>query len=136
MAKFKVGYRTRLKLQKAIQQVIRNEGLIDTRTLYNSVRISTVEGDLNRINITINAVYYYAFLDLGTRDIARFRITDQALESGLGREFLSDVIGEYMEWLIATYPILQVARINEPTVTYGYNLFGDPTGQYNGLYTP
>lgn len=136
MAKFKVGYKTRLKLQKAIQQTIRNEGLIDTRTLYNSVRISTVEGDLNRINITINAVYYYAFLDLGTRDIARFRITDKALESSMGREFLSDVISEYMEWLMATYPILQVARINEPTVTYDYNLFGDPTGQYNGLYTP
>jgi hypothetical protein len=44
---FKVGYKTRNKLQRAIQRVIRDEGLVQEETLLNSVRISSTTGDLN-----------------------------------------------------------------------------------------
>lgn len=140
MAKFKVKYKTRVKLQKAIMSVIRKEGLLDTYTLLNSVRISAVEGDLNRLNITINAVYYYMFLDKGADlwnggKIHAFKLTEQAIESAAGKEFLSDVVQQYMDWLIATYPLLEVGRIvNQPKVSYTYNLYGDPDGKWNGVF--
>jgi len=140
MAQFKASYKTRFKLQKAIQQVIRQESLMNTYALLNSVRVSSVSGDLNRLTITINAVYYYMFLDKGASlwndgYIAPFRITERALESPLGVEFQESLVQEYFDWMDRTYPILEVAKIlTEPEINYRYDLFGDETGKWKGIY--
>jgi hypothetical protein len=140
MAQFKASYKTRFKLQKAIQQVIRQESLMNTYTLLNSVRVSSVSGDLNSLTVTINAVYYYMFLDKGAdlwNDgiIAPFRITERALESPLGVEFQEGVVQEYLDWMDKNYPILEVAKIlKDPTVSYQYQLYGDPDGTWNGIF--
>ena len=142
MAKtFKIKYKTRVKLQKAIQQIIRQEGLIQEYTLLNSVRISSATGDLNKLYLTINAVYYYMFLDKGANlwnggVIAPFNITRRALDSTLGKQFQDDAVQEYVNWMIANYPILDVGRIavDKLKIEIQYNLFGDPKRVWDGIY--
>ena len=80
MATFKVNYATRNKLAKALQKEIRSLGLIDTGALYDSIRISAMTGDeLNKVNITINAMYYYLFLDEGTKRDGEIMIAPQKI---------------------------------------------------------
>jgi hypothetical protein len=142
MAKeFKVGYKTRNKLQRAIQKVIRDEGLIQEYTLLNSVRISSTTGDLNQLYVTINAVYYYMFLDEGAEldnggYIKPFDITEQALSSSLGRQFQQECVDAYIAWMLNEYPILEVGRIavDKLSINIKYNLFGDDGGNWNGQF--
>lgn len=141
MAKeFKVGYKTRNKLQRAIQQDIQRKGLVDTYALKDSVRISAVQGDLNRITLTVNAIYYFMFLDKGADlwnggVIQPFNIIDDSIKSSLGQQFLTEVVDSYMAWLLAEYPILEVGRIvSEPKIFVRYNLYGDPNGTWNGMF--
>jgi hypothetical protein len=142
MAKtFKIKYKTRVKLQKAIQQIIRQEGLLQEYTLLNSVRVSSATGDLNKLYLTINAVYYYMFLDGGADlwnggVIAPFKITERALDSSLGRQFQEDAVQEYVAWMTDNYPILDVGRIavDKLKIEIKYNLFGDDSGKWNGIF--
>jgi hypothetical protein len=142
MAKtFKIKYKTRVKLQKAIQQIIRQEGLLQEYTLLNSVRVSSATGDLNKLYLTINAIYYYMFLDGGADlwnggVIAPFKITQRALESPLGKQFQEDAVQEYVAWMTDNYPILDVGRIavDKLKVEIKYNLFGDDSGKWNGIF--
>lgn len=141
MAKeFKVGYKTRNKLQRAIQQDIQRKGLVDTYALKDSVRISAVQGDLNRITLTVNAIYYFMFLDKGADlwnggVIEPFNIIDDSIQSNLGQQFLTEVVDSYMAWLLENYPILEVGRIvSEPRIFVRYNLYGDPNGTWNGMF--
>jgi hypothetical protein len=142
MAKtFKIKYKTRVKLQKAIQQIIRQEGLLQEYTLLNSVRVSSATGDLNKLYLTINAVYYYMFLDGGADlwnggVIAPFKITERALDSALGRQFQEDAVQEYVAWMTDNYPILDVGRIavDKLKIEIKYNLFGDESGKWNGIF--
>ena len=115
---------------------IRKKGLIDTKTLYDSVRISSATGDLNKLYITINAMYYYMFLDRGTATIARQYITQDALKSSLGVQFQQEAVDAYMAWMIENYPILDVGKImiDNLKVEVKYNLFGDPDGAWNGTF--
>jgi hypothetical protein len=142
MAKtFKIKYKTRVKLQKAIQQIIRQEDLMKDYTLLNSVRVSSATGDLNKLYLTINAVYYYMFLDGGADlwnggVIPPYKITERALDSSLGRQFQEDAIQEYVQWMTANYPILDVGRIavDKLKIEIKYNLFGDDSGKWNGIF--
>jgi len=142
MAKrFKVKYGTRVKLQKAIQQIIMQETLVDKRALYDSIRISSTTGDLNQLYVTINAIYYYMFLDGGADlwnggKIAPFKITEKALASPLGQQFQEECVQAYVDWMINNYPILDVGRIavDKLNINIKYNLFGDPDGVWDGEY--
>jgi hypothetical protein len=142
MAKqFKVKYATRVKLQKAIQQVIRKEGLVQEYTMLDSIRISSTTGDLNQLYVTVNAMYYYMFLDEGAElwnggYIKPYNITEQALNSSLGRQFQQDCVDAYVQWMLDNYPILDVGKIavNKLSINIKYNLFGDPNGSWNGEY--
>lgn len=143
MAQFKVKYKTRAHLQRAIQQEISSLGLIDDGTMRASIRVSSVVGDLNQLNITINAIYYYMFQDLGATgagagrnvDIRPNYITQKAIESANGQRFLDETIQQYMEWLTEEYPILEVAKLKiNPNVILTYNLFGDAEGKWNGIF--
>lgn len=129
MATFKVKYATRNKLAKSLQKEIRDLGLIDLGTLYDSIRISAMTGDeLNKINITINAMYYYLFLDEGTsRGIEPYSITDKWLQRGDVRDILAEVTQDYIAWQFEKYPLLDMARIlNNPIVSIKFNWIDSP----------
>ncbi len=138
MASFKVKYRTRLKLQRAIQQEISKLGLVDTGALRASIRISAVTGDLNQVTLTINCLYYYVFLDLGTKDIAKQNITEKALRSSNGKKFMEETVQAYVDFLSEEFPILDVATLSiSPVVTLQYSTFGSDDPSYpNGIYSP
>ena len=145
---FKIKYPTRFKLQKAIQQTITqisfNESGEGTGTMHDSIRISAATGDLNQLYVTINAIFYYMFLDKGAKltnggEIRPYFITQKAIDSPLGQQFISDAIGEYLVWMQANYPILDVATINvtpdNVKLNITYNLFGsDGIKNWDGKY--
>jgi len=137
---FKVKYRTRQKLQRAIQQQIRRLGLVDTKAMEDSIRVGATVGDLNRITITINAIYYYYFQDNGANlwnggILAPQNITQKALESPNGVKFLSETVEAYMAYLAEEYKILNVAKLKiNPEVVIEYQLYGDPSGKWNGTF--
>jgi hypothetical protein len=144
---FKIKYKTRFKLQKAIQQTINqigfNESGEGTGTMHDSIRISAASGDLNQLYVTVNAIYYYMFLDKGAilwngGEIRPQFITQKALDSPLGQQFISDAIGEYLEWMQKTYPILDVATVkvtpDNIKLNITYNLFGADGGKWNGNF--
>jgi hypothetical protein len=129
MATFKVKYATRNKLARSLQKEIRDLGLIDFGTLYDSIRISAMTGDeLNKINITINAMFYYLFLDEGTsRGIPPYSITDKWLQRGDVKDILAEVTQEYIAWQFEKYPILEMAKIlNNPVVSIKFNWIDSP----------
>lgn len=134
---FKVTYRTREKLQRAIKQTIVRKGLVDTRTMLDSIRISSGTGDIGQLSLTINCIYYYVFLDLGTVNIAAQNITQDALNTGAGQDFLNSIYQEYVDWISVNYPILDNARLEISKFEVLYNTFGG--GEYgypDGIYNP
>ena len=129
MASFKVKYATRNKLARSLQQEIRSLGLVDTGALYESVRISAMTGDeLNTINMTINAMFYYLFLDEGTsRGIPPYSITDNWLRRSDVQTILAEVTQEYIAWQFEKYPLLEMARIlNNPKISIQFNWIDSP----------
>lgn len=131
MAQFKVKYATRNKLARSLQKEIRTLGLIDTGSLFDSVRISSVSSPkLNVIDLTINAMYYYFFLDEGTsRGIPPYSITDSWLRRTDTQQAISDIVQEFMIWQLKEYPLLDSARIlNNPKVNIEFNWIDDPYG--------
>lgn len=133
MATFKVKYATRNKLARALQQEIRQLGLVDTGALYESVRISAMTGnELNVINMTINAMFYYLFLDEGTqRDgqqmIPPYSITDSWLRRGDVKAIIAEIVQEYIAWQFKQYPLLEMAKIlNNPKVFIKFNWIDSP----------
>lgn len=131
MGAFKVKYATRNKLAKSLQKEIRSLGLIDTGALYDSVRISTVSSPkLNVIDITINAMYYYLFLDEGTvNGIPPYSITDSWLRRSDVKQIITEIVNEFVKWQLLEYPLLDMAKIlNNPTVNIMFNWIDDPIG--------
>ena len=129
MSKFKVKYATRNRLAKSLQKEIQALGLVDTWALYDSIRISAVSSpSLNVIDITINALYYYFFLDEGTsRGIPPYSITDKWLSRQDVKTILADVVKEFIEWQLKEYPLLEMAKIlNSPRVNIKFNWIDDP----------
>jgi hypothetical protein len=129
MASFKVKYATRNKLARSLQQEIRSLGLVDTGALYESVRISAMTGDeLNTITMTINALFYYLFLDEGTsRGIPPYSITDNWLRRSDVQAILAEVTQEYIAWQFEKYPLLEMARIlNNPKISIQFNWIDSP----------
>ena len=134
---FKVKYATRNELAKSLQREIQTLGLVDTRALYDSVRVSAVGSDqLNQINITINAVYYYFFLDDGTVNMPAFNITENWLSKGDTKSILSEIVQQFIEWQFAEYPLLNMAKLlNNPKVNIFFNWIDDPYGLPTAPYS-
>lgn len=138
---FNIKYKTRLKLQRAIQQQIRSRELLDTFTMVESIKISSATGDLNTLYITVNCIYYYVFHDLGykLKDGTTMRaqnMTADALASSLGQEFQKECVDAYIKWMMDNYPILSVGNImvDNLKVKYRYNVFGGEEYGYSGIY--
>jgi hypothetical protein len=142
MAKeFKIKYATRAKLQKAIQQEIKAKGLIQDWAMHDSIRISSATGDLNTLYVTINCMYYYVFQDRGANltnggVIDPQFITYDAFNSSMGMQFKSEAFDQYVSWMMANYPILDVGNIivEKMKVKYRYNVIGGQEWGYTGFY--
>jgi len=125
---FNILYPTRRKVANVLKNVIKQEALIDTGTLYDSVRINakvTLEGNLR---IQIVAAYYFGFLNNGTISIAPFdlvrKFNTQLEQSGL----ISEMYGQYVSKLAQTYPILELGGLLRKKVKVIYDfqpLFGE-----------
>lgn len=134
MATFKVKYPTRNKLARSLQKEIKNVlGLYDTGDLYRSVRISAMTGTkLNVVEITINALYYYLFLDEGTmvdgeQRIPPYYITENWLNRSDTQQILGEIAKEYIQWQFETYPFLEMAKIlNQPKFDVKFNWIDSP----------
>ena len=127
--KFKVKYATRNKLARSLQKEVRTLGLIDTGALYDSIRISAVSGDvINELLITINAMYYYLFLDEGTsRGIPPYSITDKWLQRSDTQAIIGEIVGEYIAYQFEVYPLLDLAPIlNNPKIQIQFNWIDSP----------
>lgn len=127
--KFKVKYATRNKLARSLQKEVRQLGLIDTGALYDSIRISAVSGEvINELLITINAMYYYLFLDEGTsRGIPPYSITDKWLQRSDTQSIIGEIVGEYIAYQFEVYPLLDLAPIlNNPKVEIQFNWIDSP----------
>jgi hypothetical protein len=129
---FKLKYKIRNKAAKVLKRVIAEDGLIDTGTLYDSVRINakfTTEGNLR---IEILAAYYFGFLNNGTITIEPYdlvRTFNLRLES---EGIISEMYAQYIEWLSGKYPLVQVAGMlrKKQSVLYDFNpLFGEFLGE-------
>lgn len=137
MATFKVKYATRNKLAKTLQRQIMDMGLFQEGTLENSIRISAVSSaELNKIDITVNAVYYYFFLDDGTVKMPAFNITEKWLRRSDTKEVIAEIVKEFMQWQLKQYPFLDYAKIlNNPKVNLFFNWIDDPYGLPTAPYS-
>ena len=133
MATFKVKYATRNKLARALQKEIKDLGLFDEGTLYESIKISAMTGsELNVINLTINAMYYYLFLDEGTQRngkpaIPPYSITDSWLRRSDTQAKIAEIVQEYITWQFENYPFLEMARIlNNPKINIKFEWIDSP----------
>jgi len=121
---FKVTYRTREKLQRAIKQTIVKKGLIQDWAMHDSIRVSAGTGDIGNVTMTVNCIYYYVFLDNGTINIDEQFITEDALNTRLGQEFINDVYQEYINYLKKEFEMLETDNIVLSQIKLLYNIFG------------
>jgi len=140
---YNIKYKTRVHLQRAIQQEIQRQGLVQLGTMKDSIRISAGSGDVNNLYVEISAIYYYMFLDKGAElwnggNIRPHYITQNALKSANGQRFIKEAIDEYLIYMIKTYPFLNTdsvgMTVDNVKVNIQYNLFGAEDGKWNGIF--
>ena len=136
MAKqFKVKYKERAALARALQREIKQQGLVDTWTLHDGVRIAATSNvNMNGVNITVVAPYYYYFLDEGTRTIRPHDITADWLQRPKVQALVNEITQQYIAWRISNFDIFtDPDALNgiPDRVKVGFDLFGDPTGKWN-----
>jgi hypothetical protein len=125
---FNIKYPTRRRVANVLKKIIKDEALIDTSTLYDSIRINakvTTEGNLR---IEILAAYYFGFLNNGTITIAPYHLVrkfnTQLEQSGL----ISEMYGQYVQNMAQKFPILELGGLlrKKVKVIYDFNpLFGE-----------
>jgi hypothetical protein len=140
---YNIKYKTRVHLQRAIQQEIQRQGLVQLGTMKDSIRISAGSGDVNNLYVEISAIYYYMFLDKGAElknggNIRPHYITQNALASNNGQRFIREAIDEYLIYMIKTYPFLNTdsvgMTVDNVKVNIQYNLFGSEDDKWNKIF--
>ena len=140
---YNIKYKTRVHLQRAIQQEIMRQSLVQTKTMYDSIRISAGTGDVNNLYVEISAIYYYMFIDKGAEltnggNIRPHYITQNALKSANGQRFIREAIDEYITWMIKKYPFLNTESVgmtvDNVKVNIQYNLFGSEDDKWNKIF--
>ena len=87
------------RLTKLIQAEIVDQKLIKTGDLLKSIDARfTIKG--SKLTIKIGALYYYTFLDKGTKHIKSRDITANVVNSKGFTGLMEDVAAEYFEYLI------------------------------------
>ena len=140
---YNIKYKTRVHLQRAIQQEIQRQGLVQLGTMKDSIRISAGSGDVNNLYVEISAIYYYMFLDKGAElknggNIRPHYITQNALKSNNGQRFIREAIDEYLIYMIKTYPFLNTESVgmtvDNVKVNIQYNLIGSDDDKWNKIF--
>lgn len=125
---FNILYPTRRKVANVLRKVIKDENLLDTYTLYDSVRINAKVSLEGNLRIEILAAYYFGYLNNGTATIAPFHLVrkfNTALEQ---QGLISEMYGQYVSKLAKTFPILELGGLLRKKVKVIYDfqpLYGD-----------
>jgi hypothetical protein len=122
---FKVKYQYRNRLAQLLKREIKSLGLIDTWAMYESIRISATMEALGTLDITINAMYYYKYLDSMSgvytgipRTRAGYDITEDWMAKPEFKAIVQEIYKDYVEWLTKKYSILQMAKLmSKPQIT-------------------
>lgn len=115
-------YPIRRRMANTLKKVIKDEALIDTYTLYDSVRINAKVSTEGNIRVEILAAYYFGYLNNGTATIAPFHLVkkfNQAMEmNGL----IAEMYGMYVQNLAQNFPILELGGLlrKRPKVIYDF----------------
>jgi len=125
---FNIKYPTRRKVANVLKKIIKDEALIDSWTLYDSVRINAKVSLEGNLRIQIVAAYYFGYLNNGTATIVPFQLVrkfNTALEQ---QGLISEMYGQYVSKLAQTYPILELGGLLRKKVKVIYDfepLFGE-----------
>lgn len=144
MAKeFKVKYKERAALARALQREVKSLGLVDTWAMHDGIRIAATSGmNLNGVTISVIAPYYYLFQDEGARlwnggKIPAQHITQKWLQQSKVKDVIATIVEQYIQWRMNEYPLLGVAKFTDnPNIFIGFSFFGDPSGKWNIDITP
>lgn len=127
---YKVKYKERNALAWELKRAIRDLGLVDTWSMYDSVRIS-LEVDENNgdMQCIINVMYYYFFQDEGTIHLAPQKITDKWFKRPKVQEIFLQVYADFIDWYANKYDLLKVPKKLEklkdrPKVYIDFNWLG------------
>lgn len=123
---FNVLYKTRNKIAKTLKRIIAEENLIDTEALYDSVRINAKIPALGELEIQILAMYYFGFLNNGTRNMLPFDLCAKLTARLNAEGTTAEIYSQYTEWMTKRYPILQVAKIlgEKKSIVYTFEPIG------------
>jgi hypothetical protein len=108
---FNVKYKTRNKIAQTLRRIILAETLIDTGSLYDSVRINAQIPALGQLEIQIIAMYYFGYLNNGTENMLSFDLCAKLTAELQNNGTTAEIFDQYTQWMAERYPILQVARI-------------------------
>ena len=123
---FNVLYKTRNKVARTLRKIIAEEALIDTGSLYDSIRINAKIPALGELEIQIIAMYYFGFLNNGTINMAPFDLCAKLTERLNADGTTAEIYSQYTEWMTKRYPILQVATIlgEKKSIVYTFEPLG------------
>jgi hypothetical protein len=123
---FNIKYKTRNKIARTLKKIIASEALIDTGSLYDSIRINAQIPALGELEIQILAMYYFGFLNNGTRNMAAFELCAKLTEALNADGTTAEIFQQYTEWMAERYPILEVATIlgQKKSVIYTFEPIG------------
>lgn len=147
MAKvFKVKYKERAALARALQREVKNKGLVQEWSMHNSIRIAA-EGtkvNLNGIFITVVALYYYQFNDSFVYNGNRINlwnggvidplpVTEDWLKQPKVKEVLDTIMNQYIEWRTENFGLFKgIGELKEnPRLYLGFEFYGDDSGKWN-----
>ena len=138
MAKiFKVPYKQRAVIERAYKRKIQKYGLTQDYVMKDSIRISAGSRvSLNRLYITVNAIYYFQFHDEFAWDTPIIElwnggkypthpITQEVFTDPKVVEALSEIYGLYIAWLNNNFQSIRVSLPEKDLEVYvGYEFFG------------
>jgi hypothetical protein len=111
-----------------LKKIILDENLIDTRTLYDSIRINAKVSTEGNLRIQIVAAYYFGFLNNGTITIVPFNLV-RKFNAKLEQEgLINEMYGQYISYVANKFPILELGGLLRQKVVVIYDfepLFGE-----------
>lgn len=125
---FNYKYAVRRRVANTLKKVIKDQALIDTYTLYDSVRINAKVTTEGNIRVEILAAYYFGYLNNGTATIAPFRLVKKFNDALEMNGLIAEMYGMYVQNLAQKFPILELGNMlrRKPKMIYDFvPLFGD-----------
>ena len=125
---FNIKYPTRRRVANVLKKIIKDEALIDTSTLYDSVRINAKVSTEGNIRIEILAAYYFGFLNNGTISIVPFNLVNKFNKRLEQEGLINEMYGQYISYVANKFPILELGGLLRQKVVVIYDfepLFGE-----------